>query len=51
MNAARPSARRSMLAAIGIGVGGFLTRWALIGAGNESARSAREYLRLHGGTQ
>jgi len=51
MNFGRPNARRSMLAAIGIGVGGFLTRWALIGAGNESARSAREYLRLHGGTQ
>jgi hypothetical protein len=44
-----PSPRRSMIAAAGVCVGGFLSRWALFGAGNESANDPREYLRQRGG--
>jgi hypothetical protein len=37
---------RSALGAAGILAGVFLSRWALFEAGNESARSADDYLRL-----
>ena len=40
---------RSMLGAAGILAGVFLSRWALFEAGNESARSAEDYLRLRSG--
>jgi hypothetical protein len=40
------SRERSVLAAAGILAGVFLSRWALVEGGNESARSARDYLRL-----
>ena len=47
----RPSRRLSVLGGAGVCIGGFLTRWALFGAGNESARDPREYLRLRGGAR
>ncbi len=40
------SERRSALGAAGILAGVFLSRWALFEAGNESARSPQDYLRL-----
>jgi formate-dependent nitrite reductase membrane component NrfD len=40
------SRARSTLGAAGILAGVFLSRWALFEAGNESARSAQDYLRL-----
>ena len=43
------SRRRSKLGAAGILAGVCLSRWALFEAGNESARSAHDYLRLRSG--
>jgi hypothetical protein len=43
------SRSRSTLGAAGILAGVFLSRWALFEAGNESARSAEDYLRLRSG--
>jgi formate-dependent nitrite reductase membrane component NrfD len=40
------SRERSVLGAAGILAGAFLSRWALFEGGNESARSAPDYLRL-----
>ncbi|HWI38673.1 MAG TPA: hypothetical protein VNU64_19635, partial [Burkholderiales bacterium] len=40
---------RSVLGAAGILAGVFLSRWALFEAGNESARSPQDYLRLRSG--
>jgi formate-dependent nitrite reductase membrane component NrfD len=40
------SARRSAIGAAGILAGVFLSRWALLEAGNESAREPQDYLRL-----
>jgi formate-dependent nitrite reductase membrane component NrfD len=40
------SRERSVLGAAGILAGVFLSRWALLEAGNESARRAEDYLRL-----
>ena len=40
------SRERSLLGAAGILAGVFLSRWALFEGGNESARSAQDYLRL-----
>jgi formate-dependent nitrite reductase membrane component NrfD len=40
------SRERSLIAAAGILAGAFVSRWALFEAGNESARSAPDYLKL-----